>query len=522
MKKVVSLKVRLGILICTLLMAQAVLVFVAFNRAKSLLASLHHVSELELPATRSLTYADMMHDGIRAVVLEGLFADSKGEQGKLAEIEKEAKEKSGIFIENIEKLEGLELTPDIKKDLADVKSTVKAYGETSVKVVSLLKTNKAEVSAEKEHFDEIFEKLEKDLEAISGKIEEESKGKGNEGQDIIRSIVFISVLGFLASLFASVIIYFWIRNTFAKIVSMNDSAVGAVGEISKKIAESTAAVASASDEQVASVQESAAALSEMTSMLQQTSRSVKEMLNSSDEAKSKSENGREKIQKLSSQIKEIQDANSKMQEINKMIEEIDSKTNLINNIVFKTQLLSFNASIEAARAGDAGKGFAVVAEEVGSLAEMSGRAALEIGTILQTSRKNVKEILELIKSKVDNSMSVGSDAQRSFVEIVDSVDVLCKEMKLINDAATQQSAGIQQIDVAMKQMDNSSRANASVSIETKEATQELLELCHSLMDVSSQLSTMVNGGKGSKIPKSKTVSAKKDQEAVKPNLKLAS
>ena len=125
MKKVVSLKVRLGILICTLLMAQAVLVFVAYNRAKSLLASLHHVSELELPATRSLTYADMMHDGIRAVVLEGLVADSKGEQGKLAEIEKEAKEKSGIFIENIEKLEGLELTPDIKKDLADVKSTVR-------------------------------------------------------------------------------------------------------------------------------------------------------------------------------------------------------------------------------------------------------------------------------------------------------------------------------------------------------------------------------------------------------------
>ena len=61
-----------------------------------------------------------------------------------------------------------------------------------------------------------------------------------------------------------------------------------------------------------------------------------------------------------------------------LIETINQKTSVINDIVFQTKLLSFNASVEAARAGEHGKGFAVVAEEVGNLAQMSGNAAQEI------------------------------------------------------------------------------------------------------------------------------------------------
>ena len=60
------------------------------------------------------------------------------------------------------------------------------------------------------------------------------------------------------------------------------------------------------------------------------------------------------------------------------MEQIKDKVNIINDIVFQTKLLSFNASVEAARAGENGKGFAVVAEEVGNLASVSGKAANEI------------------------------------------------------------------------------------------------------------------------------------------------
>lgn len=76
-------------------------------------------------------------------------------------------------------------------------------------------------------------------------------------------------------------------------------------------------------------------------------------------------------------------SNKKITEITKVISEVAAKTQVINEIVFKTKLLSFNASVEAARAGDQGRGFSVVAEEVGNLAKMSGDAAKEISNITE-------------------------------------------------------------------------------------------------------------------------------------------
>lgn len=84
-------------------------------------------------------------------------------------------------------------------------------------------------------------------------------------------------------------------------------------------------------------------------------------------------------------MSQVADGNRKISEIVQVISEIGNKTKVINDIVFQTKLLSFNASVEAARAGEHGKGFAVVAEEVGNLAQMSGNAAKEISDMLNGS-----------------------------------------------------------------------------------------------------------------------------------------
>ena len=80
--------------------------------------------------------------------------------------------------------------------------------------------------------------------------------------------------------------------------------------------------------------------------------------------------------------------NESLSELSKtllVIQEIANKTKLINEIVFQTKLLSFNASVEAARAGEHGKGFAVVAEEIGKLAKVSGSSSEEIAKIVERS-----------------------------------------------------------------------------------------------------------------------------------------
>jgi methyl-accepting chemotaxis protein len=84
------------------------------------------------------------------------------------------------------------------------------------------------------------------------------------------------------------------------------------------------------------------------------------------------------IERENISIQELKENLSRISEVFKIVQEIAEKTNVINDIVFQTKLLSFNASVEAARAGEHGKGFAVVSEEIGKLAASSGKASVEI------------------------------------------------------------------------------------------------------------------------------------------------
>ncbi len=92
-------------------------------------------------------------------------------------------------------------------------------------------------------------------------------------------------------------------------------------------------------------------------------------------------------------IREMNNTNKEVSEIVKVIEEIEIKTSIINDIVFQTKLLAFNASVEAARAGEHGKGFAVVAEEVGNLSNRSGQAAKDISTLLNNGVSRIKRLV---------------------------------------------------------------------------------------------------------------------------------
>ena len=115
-------------------------------------------------------------------------------------------------------------------------------------------------------------------------------------------------------------------------------------------------------------------------------------------------------------MKEVSNNNSELQTISELIKDIEEKTKVINDIVFQTKLLSFNASVEAARAGEHGKGFAVVAEEIGNLANMSGEAALQISQIIETSVQNVQTMIKKTTTKMESITSdLRAQRNRNFI-----------------------------------------------------------------------------------------------------------
>lgn len=187
----------------------------------------------------------------------------------------------------------------------------------------------------------------------------------------------------------------------------------------------------------------------------------------------------------------------------KMISEIGTKTQVINDIVFQTKLLSFNASVEAARAGEQGKGFAVVAEEVGNLASMSGKAALEISEMLSTSIEEVKSIIETStsrleslvkksKEKIDSGIEKANVCNTSLDAILDNVQKGSEESQAISSASHKQSEKLTEINRSVKELELSNNETMSVSSQNLDMAERLTQQAESLGHIVIHLTELVS------------------------------
>lgn len=262
---------------------------------------------------------------------------------------------------------------------------------------------------------------------------------------------------------------------------------------SGRLKNSSHSVSEASAEQSAAIQETVASMTEMNSMVTKTSSLVEETEGTSKKLSSLAQQGSHIMEGMSESMSSIRTANEQLQSMIEIIKDISKKTNVINEIVFKTQLLSVNASIEAARAGQHGKGFAVVAEEVGNLAQVSGRAAEDIRAMLENSQKQVEEIVNDTTKKVGEGEKVTQSAIENFSEISSGISVIQKITTQVTEATEQQLTGIQQISEAMSQMDTASQRNDSMAMEVSELGQELFVQSQSLAELNISMQTLVKG-----------------------------
>ncbi len=274
-------------------------------------------------------------------------------------------------------------------------------------------------------------------------------------------------------------------------------------------------LAQATTEQASSIQETASSTEELNSMVARNADNSRNVAESSQTSEATAKRGKESVLNVISSMnsinqsneltfRQINESNEKLTEIVHMINEIGTKTKVINDIVFQTKLLSFNASVEAARAGEHGKGFAVVAEEVGNLASMSGKAATEISALLEESISRVDQIVKETKEKVEDSARSGKSKVEDGIktanecgtvldEIVNSVSTVAMLANEISSASVEQSQGVQEINKAMGMLDQVTQTNAQTSNHASSIAGEMSNQADRLKDLVEDLLKVVNG-----------------------------
>lgn len=330
--------------------------------------------------------------------------------------------------------------------------------------------------------------------------------------------VILLVTLMVLSFFFSLVLGRSIANAVRAFASQISGGADHVHTASDEVSRASSMLSESATEQAASLAQTAASLEEITAMIGKASQGANTTASSSNESQSKAEEGSRAVGEMllsmddisrsnDAIMSQINESNQKMAEIVTVIQNIGQKTKVINDIVFQTKLLSFNASVEAARAGEHGKGFAVVAEEVGNLAQMSGNAAKEITEMLDSSMTSVESIVAETKNSVEVLVAQGRKRVESGIEtakqcadilgeIVQNVSAVSGLAKEISNASTEQTQGVGEINKAMAQLDTVTQQNAAASEQAARSAQELTAQAESLRGMVSSLVQLIDGKSG--------------------------
>lgn len=286
----------------------------------------------------------------------------------------------------------------------------------------------------------------------------------------------IAGLTILFALILLVVIGMMISNMIANPIkeAIHGLSIGSdeVGSAASQVAAASQALAEGASEQAAAVQETSSTLEETSSMVHQNRENTQQAAVLAKQAKQYAEQSNDEMLKMSTSMTDLKNSSNEIAKIIKVIDEI----------AFQTNILSLNAAVEAARAGDAGKGFAVVAEEVRNLAQRSAQAAKDTTVIIESN-------IDLSEASVNIAKAV-KDSVESIAEQATKVSDLLEEISV---ATNEQAQGVEQINKAVSQMEMALQSNAATADESASASRSLQEQAINVRDIVDSLIVLVDG-----------------------------
>lgn len=257
------------------------------------------------------------------------------------------------------------------------------------------------------------------------------------------------------------------------LISEIKDSTDSIGMAAKEIAAGNNDLSHRTEEQASSLEQTAASMQELTSTVQHNTENARHANTLALNATEVAGKGVNVVGQVVNTMESIHDSSRKVVEI----------IAVIDGIAFQTNILALNAAVEAARAGEQGRGFAVVAGEVRNLAQRAAAAAGEIKALIGNSVEQIEDGAKLV-SAAGNTME----------EIVNSIRGVTTIMSSIASASVQQSTGIEQVNLAIGQMDDVTQQNAALVEQAAAAAESLEEQTQNLTTTLGQFIVDNRGG----------------------------
>ncbi|HEV6965390.1 methyl-accepting chemotaxis protein [Roseateles sp.] len=216
------------------------------------------------------------------------------------------------------------------------------------------------------------------------------------------------------------------------------------------------------EQQASALQQTAAAMEQLTSAVRLSSDNAGHANRSASSASDVAAEGGQVVGQVVNTMSSISTSSRRIVEI----------IGVIDSIAFQTNILALNAAVEAARAGEQGRGFAVVAAEVRNLAQRSAVAA-----------KEIKGLIDDSASQVDAGSRMVEQAGATMQQVVTSIAGVSRVVAEITSSSHEQSAGIEQVNIAISQMDDTTQRNAALVEQSAAAARQLQQQARQLNEV---------------------------------------